>query len=168
MGIALLKVVRDERMKGSNEEDVMQPENDLECLGQEFDMNGEAMSGSKVLVVEDDPMLRRTLVTYLETKGFRPSCASSCAAALKTLRALPAEFAVMVADLDIEGEDTMALLRMALEKVNGPEVIYLANEVPEERGETLRALGAFETFEKPFVWDVLADAVNRAAVREEA
>ena len=87
---------------------------------------------------------------------------------LKTLRALPAEYAVMVADLDIEGEDALALLRVALEKVNGPEVIYLGNNVTQERIDSLRALGAYETFEKPFVWKVLAEAVIRAAVREEA
>ena len=140
-------------------------ESDLGCLGEELDVTAKSRTGAKVLVVEDDPMLRRTLVTYLEMKGFRPSSASSCAAAMRTLRALPAEYAVMVADLDIEGEDTMALLRAAVEKINGPEVIYIANQLTEERVETLRVLGAFETYEKPFVWKALAEAVKRAAVR---
>ena len=143
----------------------MKTGSDLGCLGEEFTVAAESRTGAKVLVVEDDSMLRRTLLTYLETKGFRPFSASSCAAAMRTLRALPAEYAVIVADLDIEGEDSMDLLRAAVERIDGPEVIYIANQLTQERVDTLRVLGAFETYEKPFVWKSLAEAVNRAALK---
>ena len=145
-GVAPLKVVRKDRPQGSG-------------------MEAEFMSGLKVLVVEDDPMLRQTLVTYLETKGFQPACVSSCEAAMKIVRALPAEYGVVVADLDLEGDESMALLRLAMQKDYGPRVIFLGDQVTQDRVELLSAFGAYETFEKPFVWRALAESVRRAAGR---
>jgi two-component system phosphate regulon response regulator OmpR len=72
------------------------------------------MEATRVLVVDDDPAVRRMLVDYLSTHGYEVSEAASGAAMRKELeRAVPA---VVLLDIGLPGEDGLTLARYLRER----------------------------------------------------
>ena len=72
------------------------------------------MEATRVLVVDDDPAVRRMLVDYLSTHGYEVREAASGAAMRKELeRAVPA---VVLLDIGLPGEDGLTLARYRRER----------------------------------------------------
>jgi CheY-like chemotaxis protein len=67
------------------------------------------MTGSHILVVDDDPTLRLLLAAHFQGRGFRCTVAGDGAAALAVLDREPVD--VLVTDLAMPGMDGLALLR---------------------------------------------------------
>ncbi|WP_404714333.1 response regulator [Sphingomonas sp. MMS24-J13] len=120
-----------------------------------------AAARPKILVVEDDPGVRRSLQLLLQGRGFDVRSYASGAALLadRTTR----DAACFVADYAMPDIDGMALLReLRADGWNGPAVLITAYHSPtlEERA-TIE--GFARVFQKPLMDHVLTDAVAKLA-----
>jgi diguanylate cyclase (GGDEF)-like protein len=125
-----------------------------------------AAGPTRVLVVDDNPLVRRVLVARLRLAGCSVSEAADGLAALEEFRRRPTE--VVITDLSmprLDGLDLLAALR-ALE--SAPEVVLLTGSRAGDAGAVVRALrlGAHDYIEKtPAAIEAAAHAVDRAAAK---
>ncbi len=102
----------------------------------------------KILVVEDDLLLRRSLIATLESEGHAPVCAETGAEALSL--AARSDFDAMVLDIglpDIDGFEILGRLRR--EGFSTPIVVLTARDAVQDRIAGLD-MGADDYVLKPF------------------
>ncbi|KSB88676.1 two-component system response regulator [Caulobacter vibrioides] len=119
----------------------------------------------KILVVEDDPPLRRSLTATLESEGHEAVCAETGEAALAL--ALPGDFDAMILDIglpDIDGFEILSRLRR--EGFSTPIVVLTARDAVQDRIAGLD-MGADDYVLKPFDPFELVARV-RAVVRRKS
>lgn len=112
-----------------------------------------------VLIVEDDPHLRRVFRTLLENEGFEIHEAADGLTGLEKVRALRPR--CVVTDTMMPRMDGMSMLsRMADEGLSAPVIVVSAvHELPDQ--DMLKRLGVVKVFGKPFPFDQLVEAVKR-------
>lgn len=101
---------------------------------------------ARLLIVDDDPMIRDLLMATLDFGEHDLEQAASGPAALETFGRRPAD--VVVLDLDLPGMDGAEILTR-LREVGAPRVIVLTGS-GRGREPLLRALGAVGYLTKPF------------------
>lgn len=126
----------------------------------------QALTGMRVLVIDDEADARELLVTVLEQFGAEPRAAGSVAEAMKVLEELRPD--VIVSDIGMPGEDGYVLLRKvrALETARGwPSVPAVALTAYARGADRRRALSAGFRMHvtKPVEPAELAEAIARAA-----
>jgi DNA-binding NtrC family response regulator len=124
----------------------------------------------RVLVVDDEPNLRKVLTALLRQEGFEVVSEPDGEAALTRLRAAPSgTFDAVVSDLRMPKLDGISLLRAATaEDPDLPVIILTAHGTVDSAVEAVK-LGAFDYLEKPFDRDQLRQVLQRAvATRERA
>ncbi|MGE4523169.1 MAG: response regulator [Acetobacter sp.] len=103
---------------------------------------------SHVLVVDDDPRLRRLLHRYLFENGFRISVAAHAAEARQTLNGIQPD--AIVLDVNMPGQDGLDFTRsLRAEGMDMPIILLTARGEPEDRITGLEA-GADDYLGKPF------------------
>jgi DNA-binding NtrC family response regulator len=123
------------------------------------------MAQPRILVVEDDPEMRRALVEALERAGHSVHSASDGLAALHRLAAEP--YALVVSDLRMPEMNGLELLRRARElHPEIPVVLITAFGRVDEAVQAMKA-GAFDFLQKPFRAEALEEVVQRAMRGEE-
>ncbi|MFS3134820.1 response regulator [Gluconacetobacter sacchari] len=116
--------------------------------GQQGGVRDGSVAGAHILVVDDDPRLRRLLQRYLTEHGFRISAASSAAEARQVLGFMQPD--AMVLDVTMPGENGLALTRaLRQEGQDLPILLLTARGEPEDRITGLEA-GADDYLGKPF------------------
>jgi len=116
------------------------------------------MTGFAVLVVDDEPGMRDTLMAILERHGYRVSSASDGATAVAAVR--EGAFDVVVMDVRMPGRDGVSVL----EEMGGPppQVILMTAYAQEERLRAAIKANAFAIVHKPFdtrrMLSLIADA----------
>jgi two-component system response regulator MprA len=119
----------------------------------------------KLLVVDDDPALARTLRRALGIEGYAVECAADGAEALQRLAA--ASFDAVVLDVSMPRLDGLAVCRRMRERRDRTPVLMLtARDAVEDRVSGLDA-GADDYLVKPFALDEL-NARVRALLRRAA
>ncbi len=116
-----------------------------------------------VLIVDDDPVLRRGVARSLVGEGFRVSQADSGAAALELLAQDVERPDLLLLDLDLgdmRGED---LLRILSSRTGAPRVVVMSGEASPLREQQLRRAGAHGLLPKPTPTAQLVRALERAA-----
>ena len=115
-----------------------------------------------VLVVDDEPAIRRFLRTTLESQNYRVEEAESGKAALDKMKRMPASVVVLDLGLpDIDGLEVLAQLRASGSSV---PAIVLSSRTDEAGKVKALDLGADDYVTKPFGMDELL-ARLRAALR---
>jgi CheY-like chemotaxis protein len=122
----------------------------------------------QVLVAEDDPSLRRLIVTVLRDAGYDVVEAADGPELLERIEALakrqvPSDAFVVVSDVKmpgLTGLDVLAILRCASART--PVVLITAFGDAETHAEA-RELGAVRVLDKPFDLDVLRAVVGEVA-----
>ncbi|NCN41573.1 sigma-54-dependent Fis family transcriptional regulator [bacterium] len=109
----------------------------------------------RVLIVDDDPTVRKVLVSRLERRGYNVQTADSAEEALKINEDFQCE--VLVSDLRMPGLSGFELI----EKIPAPAIIITGHGDKESAIKAVEA-GAFSFFEKPFDLDSISIAVQRA------
>lgn len=115
----------------------------------------------RLLVVEDDPDLRETLVTGLSRRGFVVGAVGDGDHALATLAR--EEFDLVVLDLRIPGRDGIQVLQSMRADGHDAEVIIVTGHAEIESAIEALKLKAFDYITKPFRFAELFEVVNRAA-----
>ena len=121
------------------------------------------MSQKSVLVVEDEPGLRRVAARALTRAGFRCDLAGDGGEALERLAAHPCD--VVVTDLKMPGVDGHALCVDLLAREDRPAVLVLTGVAESHVEADLRARGVDELLFKPVSYRELADVVAALAER---
>jgi two-component system alkaline phosphatase synthesis response regulator PhoP len=124
---------------------------------------------SKVLIVEDDPVIARGMVQHLQAAGFDPVWTAGGEAGLKRLRFENPE--VCVLDLMLPERDGWNVIESArAEGIGTPIVVVSARGTEHDRVHALE-LGADDYLVKPFSMKELVARVQAAArrgVRDQA
>jgi CheY-like chemotaxis protein len=119
------------------------------------------MRNCRILVADDDPVLRETLVEILRIEGYDVESAADGALALASItRARPA---VVLLDMRMPVLDGWELARrMAAHGLDVPIVVMTAAVDPSEAAEQIEAEGWVE---KPFKLDELLPTIRRLCAR---
>jgi DNA-binding NtrC family response regulator len=104
------------------------------------------MTGFAVLVVDDEPGMRDTLMAILELEGYRASSASDGETAVTAVR--EGAFDVVVMDVRLPGRDGVS----ALQEIGKPppHVILMTAYAQEDRLRAAVEAHAFAIVHKPF------------------
>ena len=122
-----------------------------------------------VLVVDDEPDLRSSIVTVLRDAGFEVIEASDGRDAIPILR--DQDIDLLVTDLVMPGTEGIELVRLLAGKASRPAIIVMSAHHGEARGDYLELagkLGADRTLKKPFKAKELLDAVQQVMATKPA
>ena len=112
----------------------------------------------RVLVVDDDEVVRKVLVSRLERKGHSVRVAASGAEAIQIHKEFHSE--VLVSDLRMPEMNGFEVI----EKIDVPAIIITGHGDKESAIQAVKS-GAFAFFEKPFDLDAIDMSVQRAGER---
>lgn len=116
----------------------------------------------RILIVEDDPAVRRSLLLLLKGRGFDAVAYPAAAQALADAAVSPP--ACLVTDFRLDGQDGIALhSAMRASGWSGPAVLISAFGSNELAGRA-RAAGFAAVFDKPLREHALVDTVRRLTV----
>lgn len=124
------------------------------------------MSFPRVLLVDDEPNLRKVLGALLRQEGYEVHAEADGQAALEKVRTVPSgTFDVVISDLRMPRLDGMGLLEsLSDEDPDLPVVILTAHGTVDNAVEAVK-LGAFDYLEKPFERDQIRSVLARAVAR---
>jgi DNA-binding NtrC family response regulator len=114
----------------------------------------------RILLVEDDPALQFTIQTALEEKGYAVDAASTTSEAIERLAGDP--YPIVVSDIYIDERTGLDILDAAKRKDPLCSVILMTGRGTVETVMAATRGGAFDYIAKPFDFDVLFDAIERA------
>jgi DNA-binding NtrC family response regulator len=118
------------------------------------------MAQSRLLVVEDDPGVRTTIVTCLELEGYEVDAASSTKEAIDRLSAT--SYPIVISDIYIDDRTGLDVLEAARRKDPGCSVILMTARGTMETVMAATRGGAFDYIAKPFELDRMIETVKRA------
>ena len=119
----------------------------------------------RVLIVDDDPDMRRLLADFLRGEGFRVDQAGDGAEALRRVYEEPFESVVL--DKNLPGPSGLEILPLLHALVPGIPVIVITAFGDERTVEEAFARGAYDIFLKPFSLDDLLNVLRRAGEETE-
>jgi len=103
-----------------------------------------------VLIIEDEPLIARTLSNALKEAGFDTRTAGSAEAAEKTLFAASSSVDLIILDNRLPKGSGLGLLkRLRAKNLNVKLILMTAFDSPEVKAEA-RQLGVHRYFKKPF------------------
>ena len=113
-----------------------------------------------ILLVEDDPGVRSTIVTFLEMEGYAVEPVSNTSDALAKLGAR--KYPLVISDIYIDSRTGLDVLAAAKKSDPDCPVILMTARGTMETVMAATRDGAFEYLAKPFDLDTLLSAVKRA------
>lgn len=114
----------------------------------------------RLLVVEDDPGVRATIVNFLEMEGYEVDTASSTKEAIERLK--ETAYPVVISDIYIDDRTGLDVLEAARSKDPPSSVILMTARGSMETVMAATRGGAFDYIAKPFDLDRMLDTVKRA------
>jgi len=125
-------------------------------------MTASSKIAPRILVVDDDPVMRRLIAVILESKDYQVQLASSVANALEAIAQQQPD--VVCCDLMMPEVSGLALLEQMRDDPDlaGIPVIVVSATGEEEMIHQARALGAFAHLAKPFSKTALLTLVESA------
>src|SRR5262252_2090901 len=118
------------------------------------------MPQPRLLVVEDDPGVRATIVTCLELEGYTVDAASSTREAMERLTA--SSYPIVISDIYIDERTGLDVLEAARRKDPGCSVILMTARGTMETVMAATRGGAFDYIAKPFDLERMVETVKRA------
>ena len=120
------------------------------------------MKQRRILVVDDEPEIRRSLAGVLEDEGYLAETAESGEACLDALPG--AGFELVLLDIWLPGMDGMEVLEriQAIPFAERPEVVVISGHGSIEAAVKATKLGAFDFLEKPLSIDKISVVVKNA------
>jgi len=129
-------------------------------------MPSEPSAPSRILVVDDEPLICEEIDEYLTSHGFRVSTAPNGAAARNLLKR-DRNFDLVLTDLTMPGEDGLSLTRFIHNECEIPVIIVTARAESVDRILGLE-IGADDYVVKPFNFRELVARINVVLRRHRA
>ena len=101
----------------------------------------------KVLVVDDDPAVRKSIDRVLSSKGYAVITAENGEEALQTMEQSP--FDVVLLDMRMPGQDGLSVLRTIKQKWPESEVVIITGYPTVDSAKEAVRLGAYDYVAKP-------------------
>jgi two-component system response regulator HydG len=121
---------------------------------------------SRLLVVEDDPAVRTTIVNFLELEGYSVDAVSSTQEAIERMSQTP--YPIIISDIYIDDRTGLDVLEVARRNDPACTVILMTARGTIETVMQATRGGAFDYIAKPFELDRMLETVKRAeAARSE-
>src|SRR5579872_4126574 len=120
------------------------------------------MTPSRILIVDDEPPIRRFLRTALTAQGYRVEEAADGEGALDFLKRNPVDLIVL--DLGLPGIDGLEVVRRLRAQGSAVPIVILSSRDDETGKVTALDLGADDYVSKPFGMEELSARI-RAALR---
>ncbi|MDA8307156.1 MAG: sigma-54 dependent transcriptional regulator [Deltaproteobacteria bacterium] len=117
----------------------------------------------EVLVVDDDPSIRKRCVQLLHKKGYAVKGASSGIAALSMVKSR--RIALVIADVRMPGLNGIELLEKIKEISPGTELIIITGYGTVESAVKAIKLGAYDYLTKPFDMDKMLKVVENVSTQ---
>jgi len=117
------------------------------------------MKGMTILLVDDEPLMRLSMVDAMEAVGYVVRAASTGTEGINLLRQKP--FDLVITDLRLPGADGLAVLKATKEAAPETEVVVITAHGSVETAVGAMKLGAFDYITKPFQMDELLLIVER-------
>jgi DNA-binding NtrC family response regulator len=114
----------------------------------------------KLLIVEDDPSVRHTMVTMLELEGYSPEAVASTREAMERLSA--EAYPIVISDIYLDERTGIDVLRAAREHNPACAVILMTGRGSMETVMAATENGAFEYLAKPFEMAQMIEIIKRA------
>jgi len=114
----------------------------------------------RILVVEDDPSVRTTIVTFLEMEGFEVVAVSNTRDAIERLG--QSAYPLVISDIYIDDRTGIDVLMAAKKQNPNCAVILMTARGTMETVMAATRNGAFDYLAKPFELDTLLESVKRA------
>jgi DNA-binding NtrC family response regulator len=114
----------------------------------------------RLLVVEDDPAVRTTVVTFLELEGYSVDAVASTGEALERLS--ETSYPIVISDIYIDDRTGLDVLDAARQKDPQCSVILMTARGTMETVMAATRGGAFDYVAKPFEIDRMLDTIKRA------
>jgi FixJ family two-component response regulator len=118
-----------------------------------------------VLVVDDDPSVRRALARVLRSAGFEVETFASAAELLARAAEKPAS--CLVLDLSMPGIDGLELQARLCATGREPAIVFLSGRGDVRTATGAMKAGAVDFLEKPLHVETLLAAVRRAVARDQ-
>lgn len=121
---------------------------------------------SKILIVDDDPVLRRTLGDILKIKGY--DLADVPGGKIAVLELMKEKPAVALIDLKLPDMDGLELIRQIRDQSPGTECIVLTGFASQASAIEAVNLGAYSYVQKPYDVEQLLLTIRRAIEKRQA
>ena len=128
-----------------------------------FLQGGEKRPPSRVLVVDDEPLIRWSVAETLGDHGWQVTEAADARSAMVAFPAIAAASGLVFLDLRLpDSDDLHVLAAMRRLSPDTPVILMTAHGTPD-LAEAARALGAFAVLDKPFDMGELGPLAERAS-----
>lgn len=117
------------------------------------------MKGLAILLVDDEPLMRLSMVDALEAVGYDVHAAATGTEGIEAIR--EKTFDLVITDLRLPGADGLTVLKAAKDKAPQTEVVVITAHGSVETAVGAMKLGAFDYITKPFQMDELLLLVER-------
>ncbi len=114
----------------------------------------------RVLIVDDDALLRRLVPPQLARSGFHTASAASGEEALKVLREV--DYDVVLLDINMPGLSGLDALREIRKLEDAPEIIMLTADTSLTTGIEAMRYGAYDYLTKPSTLDEMEAVIRKA------
>jgi len=114
----------------------------------------------RLLIVEDDPSVRNTMVTVLELEGYQPEAVASTREAIERLAAEP--YTIVISDIYLDERTGIDVLHAARKQNPDCAVILMTGRGSMETVMAATEGGAFEYLAKPFEMAHMIEVIRRA------
>ena len=114
----------------------------------------------RVLLVDDDPLLRRLVTEQLALSGFAVASAASGEEALKSVA--ESDYDVVLLDINMPGLSGLDALREIRKVEDAPEVVMLTADTSLQTGIEAMRHGAYDYLTKPSTLDEIEAVVRKA------
>jgi len=120
----------------------------------------ETMEKTSVLVTDDEPIVRNSLIKLLDVEGYDADGAADGVEALERLKQI--DYEVVLADLRMPRLSGIELLKQIVEKHPQTQVIIITAYGSRREAIEAMKLGAFDFIQKPVNFDNLLLVLRRA------
>jgi DNA-binding NtrC family response regulator len=121
----------------------------------------------RLLVVDDDPALRRMLTGTLTRWGYDVIAASDGAEALLQFRAHEGEFSAIVSDVDMPGMDGLEFARAVRQAGFEGRLVIMSGRLTVDELHAFTSCRVSGFFSKPFDIGLLATMLSRPEATDE-
>jgi DNA-binding NtrC family response regulator len=124
-------------------------------------MNAAPEKDISVVIVDDDPAIRKTTARHLREKGYNVRVYANGKECLKSFKEQPAD--IVITDLRMPEMDGLTLLRAIKEHQPSTEVIVITAYGDKDSAIAALRGDAYDFFEKPVRLDELSETIRRTA-----